>query len=182
MGGDDPIGEALAGWPALSMLVAVKLLFGMIDHGENDQRTAADRPLAPGTVPQTARTADRRPGRQRTRAPDSLPPSATGETSQTAEPTSGRSSGPASESTPEDALTVAHLLPAARTARAALAVMDAPWSPDRLADAMHDGHGISNEHASLLLMILKEDVTESDRAPSGPVRKSWSHYQGWRSS
>ncbi|MCT2282065.1 DUF2637 domain-containing protein, partial [Micromonospora chalcea] len=51
VGGDDLMGKALAGWPALSMLAAVKLLFSMIDHAgddqrtvRDDQRTAADRP------------------------------------------------------------------------------------------------------------------------------------------
>jgi hypothetical protein len=53
VGGHDPIGKALAGWPALSMLVSVKLLFSMIDHGEvdqgtvrDDQRPSADQPAA----------------------------------------------------------------------------------------------------------------------------------------
>ena len=40
VGGADPIGKALAGWPALSMLVSVKLLFAMFDHEtKDDQRT-----------------------------------------------------------------------------------------------------------------------------------------------
>ena len=39
VGGADPIGKALAGWPALSMLVSVKLLFAMFDHESVDQRT-----------------------------------------------------------------------------------------------------------------------------------------------
>jgi ABC-type Fe3+-siderophore transport system permease subunit len=38
VGGADPIGKALAGWPALSMLVSVKLLFAMFDHESVDQR------------------------------------------------------------------------------------------------------------------------------------------------
>jgi len=39
VGGADPIGKALAGWPALSMLVSVKLLSAMFDHEKDDQRT-----------------------------------------------------------------------------------------------------------------------------------------------
>ncbi|MCW3819462.1 hypothetical protein ONA91_33970 [Micromonospora sp. DR5-3] len=39
VGGPDPIGRRWPGGQRLSMLVSVKLLFGMIDHGRDDQRT-----------------------------------------------------------------------------------------------------------------------------------------------
>ncbi len=38
VGGADLIGKALAGWPALSMPVSVKLLFSMFDHDDGGQR------------------------------------------------------------------------------------------------------------------------------------------------
>jgi len=53
-------------------------------------------------------------------------------------------------------------VPAARAARATLAADGRSLSRDNLADAMRDdGHGVSNERASLLLKILKaeQDVT-----------------------
>ncbi len=60
VGGHDPVGRALAGWPAISLLVSIKMLFSMFDHDENDQRTAGDDQRTvpdgspvPGTVPQT---------------------------------------------------------------------------------------------------------------------------------
>jgi hypothetical protein len=57
-----------------------------------------------------------------------------------------------------DIRTVAHLIPAARAARAAMASKGQSLSRDNLADAMReDGHGVSNERASLLLKILKAE-------------------------
>ncbi|MFV2084987.1 DUF2637 domain-containing protein [Micromonospora sp. LOL_021] len=172
VGSHDPIGKALAGWPALSMLIAVKLLFGMIDHSEadqqtvrDDQRPSVDRPLNSGTVPQTG--------------PDSGPPSGptldrqtspcgvptTGGTSRATELTSERSAGPAFKPTPVDTRTVAHLLPAARTAHETLTATGRSLSRDRLADTMrNNGHGVSNERASLLLRILKTEAK-----PDAPV-------------
>jgi hypothetical protein len=53
---------------------------------------------------------------------------------------------------------VAHLIPAARAARAALTADGRSLSRDNLADAMrNDGHGVSNERASLLVKILKAE-------------------------
>ncbi|MDG4763334.1 DUF2637 domain-containing protein [Solwaraspora sp. WMMD406] len=166
VGGESVIGKILAGWPALSMLIAVKLLFSMIDHGEDDPRTvpddlrtSADRPLVPEALPQIG--------------PDSGPPvgptldgrtghpgrSATSGTGRGVGRVSGRSSGPATAPVPVDVQPVAHLLPAARAAvREALAATGRPPSRDRLADALRDdGHGVSNERASLLLKILKAE-------------------------
>ncbi|MDG4749938.1 DUF2637 domain-containing protein [Micromonospora sp. WMMD718] len=164
VGGHDPLGKALAGWPALSMLVSVKLLFGMIDHREGDQRTvqddqrpSADRPLVPGTVRQTGPDSGPSSGLTpdgRTGPPG---PSATGVSGRAAGLTPALS-GPAIEPALVGARSVAHLLPAARAARAALANSGRSLSRDRLADAMRDdGYGVSNERASLLLRILRAE-------------------------
>ncbi|MGC4773581.1 DUF2637 domain-containing protein [Micromonospora sp. DT44] len=149
VGGHDPIGRALAGWPALSMLVSVKLLFSMIDHGEGDQRTvrddqrsSADRPSVRGAVRGTV--------------PDRGPSS--GSTPDGRTVTDGLSpTGTADSSALADMREVAHLIPAARAARAVLAREGRSLSRDGLADAMRDdGHGVSNARASLLLRILRE--------------------------
>jgi hypothetical protein len=57
VGGADPVGRALAGWPAVSLPVSVKLLFSMFDNAiqdhrtvGDDQRTVPDHPPAHGTV------------------------------------------------------------------------------------------------------------------------------------
>lgn len=66
-----------------------------------------------------------------------------------------------------DIHTVAHLIPAARAACATLASSGRLLSRDNLAGDMHDdGHGVSNERASLLLKILK---AEQDVPTIGPA-------------
>jgi hypothetical protein len=63
---------------------------------------------------------------------------------------------------------VAHLIPAARAARAALADDGRRLSRDALADAMRDdGHSVSNERASLLVKILKAEQDVTPLAPPG---------------
>ena len=70
VGGHDPVGRALAGWPAISLLVSIKLLFSMFDHDEkdqrtvrDDQRTVLDGPSVPGPARGPSRPRRDRPGR-----------------------------------------------------------------------------------------------------------------------
>ncbi|MFI7214665.1 DUF2637 domain-containing protein [Micromonospora maritima] len=162
VGGDDLMGKALAGWPALSMLAAVKLLFSMIDHGGDgqrtvwdDQRTAADRPAAPGTVRGTGPDGAASSGLTPDERTGYLGPSASVGTGRSGSPVSTRSAGlPVSV----DASAVVQLLAAARAAHAALARDGRSLSRDALADAMRDdGHGVSNARVSLLLKILRAE-------------------------
>jgi hypothetical protein len=67
---------------------------------------------------------------------------------------------------------VAHLIPAARAARAALSASGRTLSRDRLADRMReDGRGVSNARASLLLRVLKAEqhVTPIEAAEASTV-------------
>ena len=184
VGGADPIGKALAGWPAISMLIAIKLLFALIDHAKDDQRTVVpDDQRTAGTVPDVPRTV-LQTGRDDTAPSGTVPgertnapvPSATGQADQPAEATAStpgdaapRETGdPGDRATPVDIRTVAHLIPAARAARAALARDGRSLSRDALADAMReDGTGVSNERASLLLKILKAEAGVTPIAPTG---------------
>ncbi|GAA1889907.1 DUF2637 domain-containing protein [Asanoa iriomotensis] len=190
VGGADPIGKALAGWPALSMLVSVKLLFGLIDHnavghqadGRDDQRTSATVPDVPGTVRQTGRDDTAPSGTVPSAGTDAPTPSATGPTGRTAAESdtaadgTGQTAARGNDTTdrtapPQDIRSVAHLIPAARAARAALAADGRSLSRDNLADAMRDdGHGLSNGRASLLLKVLKaeQDVTTISRVTVRP--------------
>jgi hypothetical protein len=176
VGGADPIGKALAGWPAISMLIAIKLLFALIDHTKDDQRTidrddqrtAGTVPDVPGTVRQTGRDGTTPSGTvpdARTNAPA---PSATGPADRRADPTRGRPSTPGDRAaTLLDIHTVAHLIPAARDARVSLARKGRSLSRDNLANVMRDdGHGVSNERASLLLKILKAERDVTAIAPT----------------
>ncbi|WP_239160227.1 DUF2637 domain-containing protein [Virgisporangium ochraceum] len=154
VGGADPVGKALAGWPALSMLAAIKLLFSMLDHGQpdhrgDDQRTVPDVQRTSSTVPDVLRPVPRT-GRDEP-GPSSI--------------VSGQgTAGPR----PVDISAVAHLVPAARAARAALSRDGRSLSRDNLADAMRDdGHGVSNARASLLVRILKAEA-RSTIVPNPP--------------
>jgi hypothetical protein len=42
VGGHDPVDRALAGWPAISLLVSIKLLFSMFDHDKEDRPVVQD--------------------------------------------------------------------------------------------------------------------------------------------
>jgi hypothetical protein len=174
VGGTDPIGKALAGWPALSMLISVKLLFSMIDHDTVDQRTTVpDDQRTAGTVPDVpgaGRDDAARSGTVPAEWTNALAPSASGLADRPADLTSrqpgdavpARTDDPGDLETPHDIRTVAHLISAAQAARATLASDGRSLSRDNLAEAMRDdGHGVSNERASLLLKVLKaeQDVT-----------------------
>jgi len=182
VGGADPIGKALAGWPALSMLVSIKLLFSMFDHDavdqrpdvQDDQRTSSAVPDVAGTVRQTGRDDPAPSGTVPTERADDRAASATGPADRPADAATGRSGAPGDRAAPGDIGTVAHLIPAARAACAALASGGRSLSRDNLANAIRDdGHGVSNERASLLLKILKaeQDMTMigSASVPSRPA-------------
>jgi hypothetical protein len=189
VGGADPIGKALAGWPAVSMLVSIKLLFSMIDHTNVDQRTTVRDgqrtsptvPDVPGTVRQAGRDDASPSGTVPVERTNSAELAATGRADRPAAPIAGAPGQPArgragtgdpgDRAARLDVRTVAHLIPAARAARAALATNGRSLSRDSLADAMReDGTGVSNERASLLLKILKEeqDVTTISQAVVRP--------------
>ncbi|MEV5693009.1 DUF2637 domain-containing protein [Micromonospora globbae] len=182
-GGHDLIGKALAGWPALSMLVSVKLLFSMLDHERDnqrttvrdDQRTAGSVPDVPGTVQRAGRDGTAPSGtapgeRTSTPAPSAINPADRPVEASGGTPGCAGQAAPGGTGDPArsiDIRTVVHLIPAARAARASLATKGRSLSRDNLADAMRDdGHGVSNARASLLLKILK---AEHDVTTIGPV-------------
>ncbi|HET8681944.1 MAG TPA: DUF2637 domain-containing protein, partial [Micromonosporaceae bacterium] len=134
VGGHDPVGRALAGWPAVSLLVSIKLLFSMFDHDEegrpvvrDDQGTDADRPSVPGSVPGTGPT-NGGPSGTVPASSGTVPGSVADSLASSAGDADGRpgaqgavpAPGPASGAVPIDIHAVADLLPAARAARAAI--------------------------------------------------------------
>jgi hypothetical protein len=174
VGGHDLVGRALAGWPAISLLVSIKLLFSMFDQvGEDrpmvrdDQRTVPDGPSVPGTEPADAPLSGTT-GRPGTDNPES---SATDRGPAPGAPGATPDPGPAAGggAVPLDIRAVVDLIPAAWAARAALTASGRTLSRDALADRMRDdGHGVSNARASLLLKILRSepvsDGTNADAA------------------
>ena len=111
------------------------------------------------------------PARTGTGPPDrpvDPPTNAPGDTGQQAPRATG---DPGHRAAALDIRSVAHLIPAARAARATLAREGGSLSRDNLADAMRDaGRGVSNERVSLLLKIVKaeQDVTQIEAASVRP--------------
>jgi hypothetical protein len=175
VGGNDPTGKTLAGWPALSMLVSVKLLFSMIDHVgspeavRDDQRPSADGVAVPGTVPGTVRDEGAPSGTVSSkRTTDD--PSGTCAANPVTDPPGHRVAVPGDRAVSADIQAVADLIPAAQAARAALNANGRSQSRDALADRMRqDGWALSNARASLLLKILKaeQNVTLLGPVPAG---------------
>jgi hypothetical protein len=180
VGGHDSVGRALAGWPAISLLVSIKLLFSMFDHTTHDLRTVDqrtvrdDQRILPDRPPTHQAVPDARPDD----GPDDPFPSATTRPSATS---GGRGPGPAGAGTPSTlgshngpltplgagrggAATglrdVADLIPAARTARAALTAAGRRLTRDALADRMRGaGHRMSNARVCLLVKVLRAEYT-----------------------
>ena len=136
-------------------------------------------PVAVRTVLQTGRDDTAPSGTVPTERTDGRAQSATGQADRPANPSAGtpgdaghappgRTGDPGHRAAPVDIRTVAHLIPAARAARAVLARDGRSLSRDALADAMReDGTGVSNERASLLLKILKAEAGVTPIAPTG---------------
>jgi hypothetical protein len=171
VGGIDVIGRAVSGWPAFALLIAVKLLFGLLDHpasaaaapAEPVQVYAPDRPttLKP-TVRDDADAVPDGPGRSEAgtagdrddgHEPGTVPDDAhTDRDRRTDDNTADR---PAPTST---ALDVAPLMPAARAARAILARNGQTLTREALARQLRaDGHAASNARVSALLKALAAD-------------------------
>ncbi len=175
VGGHDVVGRALAGWPAISLLVSIKLLFSMFDHGgedrqivRDDQRTVPDGTAVPGSVRGTVPADPAPSGTPGGLGTDGTRPSATDR-----EPAPGapgvrpESAATGRRAAALDIRDVADLIPAARAARAALTASGRRLSRGALADRMRDdGHGVSNARASLLVKILKAEDTVT---PIGPA-------------
>ncbi|WP_229783448.1 DUF2637 domain-containing protein [Pilimelia anulata] len=54
VGGSDWVGKAVAGWPALALLLAVKLLFSLLDNGPGGEVAPDTRPAPEAAVAGTA--------------------------------------------------------------------------------------------------------------------------------
>jgi hypothetical protein len=91
--GAGPVGRVIAGWPAFALLVAVKLLSGMLEHRRSEDRPAGTRD---GPVPITGRPSSRAvagaiTARRPARCPAGGSPLQTAPRGRPAWPASGRS-------------------------------------------------------------------------------------------
>lgn len=167
VGGSDWIGRAVSGWPAFALLIAVKLLFGLLDHPSVD-------PVAEVEA-EPVQTVHGQPG---TVSP--VPDGAAGPVriaeggGRTADgcrvgPDDGDRVVAINEPAPDpvrvlpSTYDVSTLLPAARDARAKLLREGMSVSRDALARQLRsDGHAASNTRVSALLKALgREEATDA---------------------
>ncbi|MGH3713433.1 MAG: DUF2637 domain-containing protein [Micromonosporaceae bacterium] len=139
VGGSDLLGRVVAGWPAFALLVAIKLLSGLLEARESSPSAAvpdmeASGTVARGTVPRS-RQMGSQPRPRRTDARDGDDPAA--------------------------------LLPAARHARDAILSAGERVTRDRLAAQLrNDGHEIRNARVSILHRILRQEAAGQTAAIS----------------
>jgi hypothetical protein len=180
--GTGTISRIIAGWPALALLIAIKLLSGILEH-----QPARDRPAA--AIPDPAASADRDDSRDQAPPQPARPVRAwerTGQTSRSprrvvsvnpdsnasvTEPTTGRPRqitsrpGPVPDATAD----IAAILPAARAARDDLHRHGQPLTRDALATGLRQaGHHVRNARLTPLLQALRsEAATTPDQAAAG---------------
>ncbi|GLL06908.1 DUF2637 domain-containing protein [Dactylosporangium matsuzakiense] len=177
VGGSDWIGRAVSGWPAFALLIAIKLLFGLLDHPTGHGvveapaapvlTPAADRPDRPGTAPALPGTVPIQPEGSPTHADATASVPDDGDDNANGKDRSGGADAPAEDASDKSlpavstALDVAELAPAARDARVTLARTGKPLTREALARQMHaDGHAASNARVSALLKVLAAEPIE----------------------
>lgn len=182
VGGSDWIGRAVSGWPAFALLLAVKLLFGLLEHPARAETTThegvpdhrqeissghAKLPvLASASTQQTAVIADADQNGTRTDGPEAPDAAAADQGRRPARQAhrAGAVDGRRVGRTDRTALEKA-----ARAVHAALIEEGTPLSRDILAARLRDaGHTVSNEHASGLVRKLRVNgVAASYITPEG---------------
>jgi hypothetical protein len=158
--GSDPIGRVVAGWPAFALIVAIKLLSGLLESRPasatvpDRPATAEDRPSHQGRARTTGEHHERLADR-RSHGGDNRPPA--GHEPGTGSADAGTVPGAASD--------IDALLPIARVARDRLLDEGRPVTRDTLAAQLRqDGHAIRNARLSALLSQLK---AEPGTTPTG---------------
>jgi len=187
--GPDPISRVIAGWPALALLIAVKLLSGMLEHrGTADDAAAVPVPaahpgrdgprperLAPAAVLHaSARPTRRRQARRPRSEEDAVRPATI---SMRADPAPVGAVGPDGHRpvtrsrglghpdgtgiVPNTAADATDLLQAARAAHDDLCRDGRPLTRDALAARLRrDGHHIRNTRLTPLLHALREEAAD----------------------
>jgi hypothetical protein len=164
----DPVSRIIAGWPALALLLAVKLLSGILEHREVPERgsvRASEPALAPNPGqpdPAVTTVASKAVGDQPTSQP--RPPGrAAEETTATGKPSDITGLPPA----------IAALLPAARLARDELHCAGHSLTRDALAAHLRrHGHPIRNSGLTPLLNSLRYESGSAityDKEPASRV-------------
>jgi hypothetical protein len=137
VGGSDLIGRAVAGWPALALLVAIKLLAGLVDTSDRGVSCGPDHavdspPVGDAATPGSSQRTPNRP------------------------PKPGRRRSPAKAGRARSGTSSPGLEEAARAAFVELSTSGERLTRDALARALRErGHAVSNARASELLAMLR---------------------------
>lgn len=143
VGPADPIGRVIAGWPAFALLMAIKLLTGLIEHPTQPPPTTTSR-VRPAARPRPATT--------------TTPPVRAARTDRN-RPDRGPSPQPMSAD-------IADLIPAARAIQAAVTRDGGRLTRDVLRHRLRtDGIAVSNRRLSLVLHALAADPDDTDGGP-----------------
>jgi hypothetical protein len=144
--GPDIISRVIAGWPALALLIAVKLLSGMLD------RHASSRPEGCDASSATAVSVSSRPSGLAAAAAAAVPAKAP---ARLGDPGTAAASVPAPGTVPG----IADMLPAARAARDGLLREGRDLTRDALAARLRaNGHPIRNARLTPLLRTLRSEL------------------------
>lgn len=134
----DPVSRITAGWPAVALLIAIKLLSGILEHHTASSDPAAAIPFPPRK-------------RQPARPHDATLPTL-------ADTTGGTRQADAPQPAPDMTPLVAALLPAARQATNQLKQDGQPLTRDSLAARLrHHGHPVRNATLTPLLRHLRQE-------------------------
>ena len=152
--GPTPISRIIAGWPAFALLLAVKLLAGMLEHRDGDRPApAVPVPGRPAPAPEPGR-ATARPAVPAPAVPAADSRTGTGTAADHGlRLSTGTGTGPGTD--PE----IAALLPAARVARDDLTRDGHPVIRDAIAARLRrDGHPVRNARLTPLMYALRHDT------------------------
>ncbi|MEV6348171.1 DUF2637 domain-containing protein [Actinoplanes sp. NPDC051851] len=160
VGGNDWIGRAVSGWPAFALLIAVKLLFGLLEPSPPRPAESAVSATGSGTVvPQAADGPG--PAIGDGDGLGTVPVDSEDGGDGGARPPAEPAAGTPMELTDPEAMV---LLPAARAALRTLTGEGKPMTREALARQMRaDGHPASNARMSVLLRVLTSETRSGQR-------------------
>jgi hypothetical protein len=153
--GPDPVSRVIAGWPALALLIAVKLLSAMFDHNRSLRVSSPSH--HPDPVPADTGTSPS-PGSATSRVPRSPAPVMAAVLPETPSHLQG-SGGDRADVSARTVPDIAGLLPAARVARERLASEGRMLTRDALGAWLREnGHPVGNTRLTPLLRALRDEA------------------------
>jgi len=155
--GPAPISRVIAGWPAIALLIAVKLLSGMLEHRDRDDTAGRNGDGQPDALAVPAPVRAPEPARPAVSAQPMA--TTTGRPAKAAR--TGARTAPHTRTGPavQTGTDITNLLPAARAARDDLARDGRPVTRDAIAACLRlAGHPVRNARLTPLMHALRHDT------------------------